>query len=69
MPKLVEWAVEEIGADRILYGTDTPLYSAEMQRARIDHAEISEADKKLILRDNAVTLLDLPTSNQGQPAS
>jgi len=59
-PRLVEWAVGEIGADRILYGTDTPLYSATMQRARIDHADLSDAQKKQILRDNAVALLDLP---------
>ena len=63
MPQLVEWAVGEIGADRILYGTDTPLYSAEMQRARIDHAELTDDQKKLILRENAVALLDLPGDN------
>src|SRR5262249_39267576 len=39
-PNLIEWAVREIGAERILFGTDTPLYFAPMQRARIDHAEI-----------------------------
>lgn len=59
LPQLVEWAVSEIGADRILYGTDTPLYQAEMQRARIDHAELTDDQKKLILRENAVRLLDL----------
>lgn len=57
---LVEWAVGEIGADRILYGTDTPLYQSEMQRARIDHAELTDQHKQLILRENAVALLDLP---------
>ena len=60
MPRLVEWAVGEIGADRILYGTDTPLYQSEMQRARIDHAELTDQHKQLILRENAVALLDLP---------
>jgi len=59
IPNLVEWAVGEIGADRILYGTDTPVYFAPMQRARIDYADISEQDKKLILHDNAVELLGI----------
>jgi uncharacterized protein len=59
MSGLVEWAVKEIGARRILFGTDTPLYSAPMQRARIDHAEISDEDKRAILWDNAEKLLDL----------
>jgi predicted TIM-barrel fold metal-dependent hydrolase len=58
-PGLIEWAVEEIGAERLLYGTDTPLYHASMQRIRIDDAEISDADKRLILRDNALKLLPL----------
>jgi predicted TIM-barrel fold metal-dependent hydrolase len=58
-PNLIEWAVREIGAERILYGTDTPLYSAPMQRARIDHAELTEREKCLILSDNACRLLEL----------
>lgn len=60
MPSLVEWAVSEIGAERILYGTDTPLYSASMQRARIDLADMTDEQKRLILRENAVSLLELP---------
>jgi len=53
---LIEWAVAEIGSERILYGTDTPLYFPPMQRARIDRAQISDADKQRILRDNAMKL-------------
>jgi predicted TIM-barrel fold metal-dependent hydrolase len=59
-PNLIEWAVREVGADRILFGTDSPLYFAPMQRARIDHADISDRDKRLILCENAMRLLDLP---------
>ena len=59
-PGLIEWAVREVGAERVLYGTDTPLYAACMQRARIDHADLSDADKRLILRENAERLLRLP---------
>lgn len=54
MPHLIEWATKEIGAQKILYGTDTPLYCAHMQRIRIDEAEISDAEKQLILRENAL---------------
>jgi uncharacterized protein len=53
---LLEWAVQEIGADRILFGTDSPLYFLPMQRARIDCAEIAENDKRKILSENAVSL-------------
>jgi predicted TIM-barrel fold metal-dependent hydrolase len=61
-PNLIEWAVREVGAERILFGTDTPLYFAPMQRARIDHADISVRDKRLILCENAMRLFGLPES-------
>jgi predicted TIM-barrel fold metal-dependent hydrolase len=57
-PGLLEWAVEQIGAERLLFGTDSPLYFAPMQRARIDHAELQEDDKRRILRDNARLLFN-----------
>ncbi len=59
MPELIEWAVDEIGPDAILYGTDTPGYFSGSQRARIDQAEMPDTAKRKILRDNAVRLLEL----------
>lgn len=59
LPGLVEWAVGEIGSERILFGTDTPLYWTAMQRTRIDSAEITEAQKVDILCRNAEQLLGL----------
>lgn len=56
---LIEWAVSEVGAEHILYGSDSPLYFAPMQRARIDYADISEQDRKLILHGNAARLFGL----------
>ncbi len=56
-PGLIEWAVSEVGADRVLFGTDTPLYSTAMQRARIDQADIGDDEKRKMLRENAVALL------------
>jgi predicted TIM-barrel fold metal-dependent hydrolase len=58
-PGLIEWAVREAGAERILFGTDAPLYFTAMQRARIDSADLSDDVKRLILRENAVKLLGL----------
>jgi len=56
LPGLIEWAVGEVGADRVLFGTDTPLYHAAMQRARIDQADLPAETKRLILRENALRL-------------
>ncbi|MBL8848864.1 MAG: amidohydrolase family protein [Planctomycetaceae bacterium] len=58
-PNLIEWAVGEIGAERVLFGTDTPLYHTSMQRIRIEHAQISDRDMRLILRENAIRLFGL----------
>ena len=65
LPRLIEWAVAAIGSERILYGTDTPLYCTTMQRVRIDLAEISERAKRLILRENALRLLPLESLSLG----
>jgi len=53
---LLEWAVREVGADKILFGSDTPLYFTPMQRARIDNAELDDDAKRAILRGNAERL-------------
>lgn len=51
---VVERAVNRIGAEHILFGTDG--YSSAFQLARIAWADISEEDKKKILRTNALAL-------------
>lgn len=58
-PGLIEWAVREIGAERVLFGTDTPLYHAGMQRSRIDQADLSLHEKRLVLRKNAINVFEL----------
>jgi len=51
---LIEYAVSQIGSDRILFGTDT--YAAGAQRGRIEYAMISQQDKENILFHNAKRL-------------
>lgn len=51
---VIEYAVKRVGADRILFGTDT--YDTGFQRGRIEYALISDEDKKKILRYNAEKL-------------
>jgi len=54
--RIIEYAVEQVGADNILFGTDT--YSAASQRGRIEYAQISFDDKQKILRTNALKLFE-----------
>ena len=55
-PNLIEWAVKEIGPEKILFGTDSPLYFSPMQRVRINNADITDRAKLMILRENALNL-------------
>jgi len=57
LPGLIEWAVREVGAERILYGSDTPVYFTPSQRARIDRADLNDMEKRMILCNNAKRLL------------
>ncbi len=58
-PGVIEQLVNEAGADRILYGSDTPLMDPRPQLGKIITAQISDAAKRLILGENARRLLHL----------
>lgn len=56
---LVEFAVEHLGAARVLYGSDLPFRSTGVAIARIMGARLTPAQRRLILHDNAARLLKL----------
>ena len=53
----IEMAVRELGAERVLYGSDVPGRSFGSQLAKVIGAEISDDAKKLILGGNLIGLL------------
>jgi len=55
----VEYAVEHLGAERILYGSDLTIRDIPSQLGRILGADISEVDKEKILFTNTANLLGL----------
>lgn len=57
---IVEYAVERLGADRILYGSDMPVRDLGVAIARITGSRLDARTKQKILHDNARTLLQLP---------
>ena len=57
----LEFALEKLGADRILYGTDLVIRDIPAQLGRILGAEMSATDRDKILYANAAKLLGLPT--------
>jgi len=54
----VEMAVRELGAERVIYGSDVGGRSFASQIAKVEGAAISDADKKLILGGNLRRLLE-----------
>jgi len=57
---IVEYAVEQLGADRVLYGSDVPIRDFAVALARVTGAKLDAATRRKILRDNARALLKLP---------
>ena len=64
---LIEWAVSRVGDDRILFGTDTPLYFTACQKARVECAEISSESKTRILSGNALALFESKLADLHEP--
>jgi len=55
----VEYAVRRLGAQRVIYGSDWPIRDFGTQTGRILGAKITEEERELIFRGNAVRLLKL----------
>ena len=55
----VEYAVKHSRADRVLFGTDMPLFDASQQLAKVAVCRITDEEKKMVLGGNAIRLLNL----------
>lgn len=55
----LERMVRELGADRVLFGTDLPFLDPRPQVGRVAFAKISDEDKRLVLGLNAQRILNL----------
>ena len=60
---VVEKMVREVGAEKVVFGTDAPMQTHLFQMGCVLGAKITDAEKKLILRDNALRIL----SSVGRP--
>lgn len=60
MPKyFAQKILDKHGADKMLFGTDTPWHTANMELRLINSLEISDSDKEKILYKNAQKLLNI----------
>jgi predicted TIM-barrel fold metal-dependent hydrolase len=58
---MLEYAVEHVGPERVLFGTDLPLLDPYTQLAKVTGAELDDDAKQLILGGNMARLLGLET--------
>ena len=56
---MIEWAVAELGPEKILFGSDMPLLDPHTQFAKVSGADINDQAKALILGGNLARLLEL----------
>jgi hypothetical protein len=56
---MLEFAVAEVGAERILYGSDLPLLDPTLQIAKVTESDLDPAEIELILHGNIDRLLGL----------
>lgn len=53
----IEWVVDKVGAEKVLFGTDFPFYDCTHNIGKLLLAEISDSDKLKIFGENAKKLL------------
>jgi hypothetical protein len=49
--------VDELGAERLMFGSDTPCSTMAVELAKIDSLELSPADKEMVLAETALRVL------------
>lgn len=58
VPRLIEMAVEKLGADKIIFGSDEPYSDFRVTKYCMEIARISESDKKKICYENILRLVN-----------
>lgn len=53
--------IHAYGADRVLFGTDYPMWSPVVEVERFMRLKLTEGERRLILHQNAEKLLDIPS--------
>lgn len=67
---IIEFIVREVGAERVIYGSDAPMRDPAPQFGWVAYAGISESEKRLVFGQNMAKILSritLPAEKRGQP--
>jgi len=62
-PGVIEMMVNEVGAEKVFYGSDVPFLSPVPQVGKVVYADIGEAEKRMILGLKAAGLFGIDVGN------
>jgi predicted TIM-barrel fold metal-dependent hydrolase len=65
-PRVLQEAVDELGADRVIYGSDMPPANPKAELAMIDVLDLTEEQREKILWRNIAKMLDLDVVEGGE---
>ncbi|NOZ62206.1 MAG: amidohydrolase family protein [Calditrichaeota bacterium] len=65
--RIIDFLVEQVGADQLLFGTQMMLKSPGAAKAFIDYADISEQDRRKIAGENLIRILKLEQIPEDYP--
>jgi predicted TIM-barrel fold metal-dependent hydrolase len=58
------WSMRKVGINRILFGSDWPLYSPQEAEAAVRHLGLTVDEQRRVFHDNAAQLLGLPSASK-----
>lgn len=64
-PRVVQEAVDELGAERVVYGSDMPPGNPIVELEKIEVLDLTDEQRERILWRNAAEMLDLDVSTEG----
>ena len=56
----IEWMIAEVGADRVIFGTDMPWIDPRFTLGKVAYANLSDEQRRLVLGENMARLLRMP---------
>lgn len=65
-PRIIQEAVDQLGADRVVYGSDQPAANPHVELEKIRVLDLTDEQRELILYRNIADLLDLDVENGGE---
>jgi predicted TIM-barrel fold metal-dependent hydrolase len=57
--EVVQKCVDELGAERVMMGSDSPYHSIEEEVRKVEALQLSESEKKMVFGGTAIKVLEI----------